>query len=61
MGPWMRLTCIRPTVKDIERDVSSAGGCCDVPFLAKICKVCIITKFGQHTDADTPLKDNGAS
>jgi hypothetical protein len=54
-------TCARPTVTDIETDVSSAEGCGDVPFLAKICKACIIIKFGQHADADTPLEDNGAS
>jgi hypothetical protein len=52
------VTCGRPTVIDIERDVSSAEGCGDVPFLAKTCKACIIIKHGQHTDAHTPLEDN---
>jgi hypothetical protein len=57
----MRLTFAPPTVTDIERDVSSAGGSGDILSLAKSGKACIIIKFGQHTDADTPLEDNGAS
>ncbi|OEU69509.1 MAG: hypothetical protein BA867_12640 [Desulfobacterales bacterium S5133MH16] len=47
-------TVLFPTAKDGK---THAG----IRLLAKGCKACLIIRFRQYTDADTPLEDNGAS